>query len=187
MSFDRFFDIAVLEFVDSEVVPGSYAKLGDSKTVKVSDQIFIFGSPLGMKFSWSMGRIMQTRVYVSQANFRSGYLTSEATCNPGNSGGPAINAQGEVIGIVDAIAGNNPICIIIPMNNFTKLWPKLKAGGEVRHGAMGVAMVNAWEVTTLRRKLFRFDKPLGEDGLVVVNVVPGSPADTAYIKRGDVL
>lgn len=187
IGFDRLFDLAVLELVDSEVAAGGYAKLGNSNSIKVSDQIYVFGSPLGMKFTWSMGRIMQSRIHVNRTNFRSGFIASDATCNPGNSGGPAINAKGEVIGIVDAIAGNNPICLIIPVNNFIKLWPKLKAGGEVRHGSLGLSMFNAWEVTTLRRKLFEFQTAFGEEGLVVVNTVPGSPANMAGIQKGDVL
>ena len=188
IGYDQFFDLAVLELVDNEVVPAGYAKIGDSDTAKVNDQIYVFGSPLGMKFSWSTGRVMQTRVHTNQAGFNSGFITSDTTCNPGNSGGPAINARGEVIGIVDAIGGNNPICMVIPVNNFVKLWPKLKAGGEVRHGSLGLAMLNAWEVTPLRRKIFGLDnKAIGEEGLVIVNVVPGSRAMSAGIYRGDVL
>lgn len=184
LGWDPLFDLAVLEFVDQNFRPSSRSLLGESRTLKATDRLYILGNPLGLKFLWSEGKVMSPKTY--SAGLRTGFLAIDATCNPGNSGGPVIDKKNEVVGIVEAISGQRPICLATPIHILKILWPKLKAGGEIKHGMLGIELTDSWNLVSEEIKKLGLGQ-IKSQGAVVLGVTPGSPAERAGLKKGDVL
>lgn len=185
LGWDAYFDLALLEFADANVRPQGRAVLGNSELLKVTDDVYTVGNPLGLKFLFLPGSVV---------GISSGYVTdmklnpivSDTTCNPGNSGGPLINSKGEAVGIVSAIGGNHPLCLSIPVNVLKILLPKLMAGGEIKHGSLGLKLADLGTLPPEAKRKLGFGD-LNGSGVIVTEVESNSPADKAGIKKGDVL
>jgi serine protease Do len=110
------------------------------------------------------------------------YIQTDAAINFGNSGGPLLNARGEVIGINAAISSRaSSIGFAVPINGATSILPQLKARGRVSRGYMGVALRDV--DLDLERSL----KLTTRSGALVQDVTPGSPADRAGLRAYDVI
>jgi serine protease Do len=160
--------------------------LGDSEKLRVGEWVMAIGDPLAFDKTVTVG--------VVSAKDRSGltgdpatrsfesYIQTDAAINFGNSGGPLINVNGEVIGINTAIfrpAQN--IGFAVPVNTLKQILPQLRDKGKVTRGFLGINIVN---VDSDRAAAFNLK---GEEGAFVEAVEPGKPADKAGVKPGDTI
>ncbi|BAU11290.1 peptidase S1 and S6, chymotrypsin/Hap [Leptolyngbya sp. NIES-3755] len=188
--FDEVTDLAVVK-IDGKDLP--VAPLGDSDQVNVGDWAIAVGNPLGLDNTVTLGIVStlhRSSAQVGLTDKRLDFLQTDAAINPGNSGGPLLNDRGEVIGINTAIrADAMGIGFAIPINKAKSIKDALARGEKISHPYLGVQM------TTLTPEIARqnnsdpnsaFEVP-EVNGVIVVRVLPNSPAAIAGIRRGDVI
>jgi len=155
--------------------------LGDSDKIRVGDWVLAIGNPFGLEHTVTQGIISATGRVIGSGPYDN-FLQTDAPINPGNSGGPLINLKGEVVGINTAIvATGQGIGFAIPSNMAKTVISQLKEKGKVTRGWIGVSIQS---VTPEIAQSFGLKEPTGA---LVGDVVPGSPADIAGIKRGDII
>ena len=181
-------DIAVLEVVDKKFSRTGLRELllADSSKVVVGDLAFALGAPFGLESSLSLGIVSA----VGRRDLRiadvSNFIQTDAAINPGNSGGPLLNASGHVIGLNTAIftqsGGYNGIGFAVPSNLARRVAEQLISDGYVQRGYLGVRLQTLDD--NLRNSL---RLPRNVDGVLVSQIVAGSPADKAGFRPGDVI
>ena len=171
-------DIGLIK-IDATGLPT--ASLGDSDKLLPGDWVLALGNPLGLDHSASVGIISGTGRNIGIGRYDA-LLQTDAAINPGNSGGPLFNLKGEVVGINTAIVGGaNAIGFAIPINMAKEILPDLKEKGKAVRGQLGVLLrpIDDDKKTALGLS--------STDGALIERVLPGSPADKAGIKPGDVI
>jgi len=176
-------DLAVLK---ADVKGATVAQLGNSSSVVVGDSVIAIGSPLGLAGTVTSGIVSATDRPVrltggeSDTNAVIDALQTDAAVNPGNSGGPLVNAAGAVIGINSAIrtlggdsSGSIGLGFAIPIDFARSVAEQLIRTGKVVHSTIGVNAKSATDGTT--------------DGAQVQNVISTGPAAKAGIAEGDVI
>jgi serine protease Do len=161
--------------------PFKAAALGDSDAARVGEWVLAIGNPFGLSNTVTSG-IVSAKGRVIGAGPYDDFIQTDAPINPGNSGGPLFNMKGEVIAINTAIIPNGQgIGFAIPINTAKTLLPELMSKGKVTRGYLGVNIQNMTEdlASSLNIKATK--------GVLVADVVSGSPADKAGVKRGDVI
>jgi S1-C subfamily serine protease len=189
---DEITDLAVVKINPrGENLP--VAPLGDSSQVQVGDWAIAVGNPVGLDNTVTLGIISTLNRPSSEVGIldkRIDFLQTDAAINPGNSGGPLLNSKGEVIGINTAIrADATGIGFAIPINKAKALQNTLVSGQEVPHPYVGIQMI------TLTPELARQNNQdpnsaliIPEvEGVLVVRVLPNTPAEIGGIRRGDVI
>lgn len=177
-------DLAVVKITPKE--PLTYATLGDSDRVRVGDWAIAIGSPFGLEQTLTAGVISAVRqtLNIEGVNYTN-LLQTDAAINRGNSGGPLLNIRGEVIGINSAIYAPTGVFagigFAIPVNRVKDIMEQLIEKGRVVRGWMGVEILSVNEVIARQFGLN------STEGVMINNVLPGSPADKAGLKRGDVV
>ena len=180
-------DIALLK-VDAEAVAGiTPLKLGDSAAVKPGQMAIALGSPFGLDNSISVGVV--SGVNRSRAGAGSlprlitGMIQTDASLNPGNSGGPMLNSLGEVVGIntsveVSPITGSIGVGFAVPINTAKDLMAQFVQGETVRRPWVGIkgAALSPDLAEVLGLEVSK--------GVYIVNVEPGSPAEKAGLVAG---
>ncbi len=173
-------DIAVLKIDAGEL---QAIPFGDSEGVEVGESVVAVGNPFGLEESVTQGIISAKGRRGSDALFD--LLQTDAQINPGNSGGPLINVRGELIGINDAIATETDhfqgVGFAIPAATVRRTMDGILRLGRVIHGYLGIQQ-RPLDAETASEKGVG-----GEAGVVVDSIVPGSPADKAALKPGDVI
>jgi serine protease Do len=174
-------DLAVLKVNSKQTLPA--AKLGTSSDLMIGETVVAIGSPFGLSKTVTSGVVSATgRTFKADDRTYNDFIQTDAAINPGNSGGPLLNVDGDVIGINTAIfASAQGIGFAIPADKVRRIMDELTRFGKVRPAWVGI------EAQDLSPRLAR---QLGWDrtyGAVVSEVEPGSPADQAGIRRGDVL
>jgi serine protease Do len=156
--------------------------MGDSDAIDVGEYVLAIGNPLGYGHTVSHG-ILSAKGR-RNPEFRMGrFLQTDASINPGNSGGPLINVKGEVIGINNAIdARAQGIGFAIPINLVKSVLKELKTKGSVSRGYLGVSAADLSE--DIAQQLNINPKLRG---VIVSDVQPGSPAETAGVRPYDVI
>lgn len=156
--------------------------LGNSDQMHPGDWVLALGSPLGLQETVTAGIISSVNREVAIAE-RTNYLQTDAAINPGNSGGPLVNMAGQVVGVNTAIArGAQGIGFAVPINTLAQVLPDLREKGRVDRAWLGVAVaaINPQIAGEIR------GAKAGQ-GLVVLEVVEGSPAQRAGLQAEDVI
>lgn len=177
---DKPTDIAVLKVNADHLIANPW---GNSDALEVGDLIWAVGSPFGLDRSVTFGIVSaKGRRGVTNSRYQE-FLQTDAAVNPGNSGGPLVNIRGEIVGINTAIVGPSyqGISFAIPSAIAKDIFEKIQSGGRVARGWLGVA---------LRPLTAEQVKELGlpaKQGVVVEQVVEGSPAQKSGIQPGDII
>jgi serine protease Do len=186
-------DLAVLRYTGEKKLP--IAELGDSDTLEVGQWVIAIGAPFDLHSSVSAGIVSargRTGILANPGNkgadYSESFIQTDAALNPGNSGGPLIDLDGQVIGINTAIETGNQIRasvgvgFAIPINLARSIGIALIERGVAKRGWLGVR-VNVWSGADLKRE-HGLDTPTA---IVIEHVAPGSPAAAAGVRKGDVL
>jgi putative serine protease PepD len=171
---DRSTDLAVLQ-VDLEGHDVDPLELDSSANVKVGDQVYAIGNPFGLERSLTAGIVSAVGRQIQAPN---GFtiddaIQTDAPVNQGNSGGPLLDAAGNVIGVVSQIAsetgGNVGIGYAVPSDTVRTVVDGLLRDGEIRRAYLGVRLAEV------------------EGGVRLAEVIEGEPADDAGLRAGDVV
>lgn len=177
---DALTDLALLKIDADKLIA---AKWGDSNEIETGALVWAVGSPFGLQQSITAGILSgKNRPGKSGAVYYD-FLQTDAAVNPGNSGGPLVDAQGRIVGINTAIVGDvfQGISFAIPSNEARHVYERLRAKGRVERGWLGVDLE---DVNITVAKQFAFP---GSQGAVVRGVNPKSPAAAAGIQVGDII
>jgi S1-C subfamily serine protease len=183
---DESTDLALLK-VDPAGLHLVPLQLGSSSAVQVGDPAVAIGNPFGLERTLTTGVISAVHRPIQAPN---GFqiddaIQTDAPINPGNSGGPLIDATGKVVGINSQIEtggngnGSNGIGFAVPIDTAKKIIPELKKSGRVDRGYLGVS------TATIDKSLSGLGLPV-KQGALVQSVTPGSPADKAGLRPGDI-
>ncbi len=176
---DPAIDVALLKIPGSRDLPE--APLGNSDELRVGEWVCAIGNPLGYVHSVTVGVVSFIGRKLFDASLDD-YIQTDAAINFGNSGGPLINAHGEVIGINSAISSRaSNIGFAVPINQAVAILPQLKAKGRVSRGYMGVLLT---DVTPALQRSLGLTTPRGA---LVQDVTAGSPAERAGLHVYDVI
>lgn len=188
---DEVTDLAVVKIDGSNDLP--VAPLGDSNQVQVGDWAIAVGNPLGLDNTVTLGIVSTLKRSSAQVGIpdkRLDFIQTDAAINPGNSGGPLLNQRGEVIGINTAIrADAMGIGFAIPINKAKVIKDQLARGERIPHPYLGVQMMTLTPQLAAENNSdpnAPFEVP-EVNGVLVVRVIPNSPAAVAGIRRGDVI
>lgn len=177
---DPTYDLAIIR-IKAKGLPT--LKMGDSDLTEVGEWVVAIGNPFGLEHTVTVGVVSAKNrsIRMDRLNF-DGFLQTDAAINPGNSGGPLINLDNQVIGINTAIVPYaQGIGFAIPINAAKQVMNDLVKYGRVRRAWLGVYMQ---PVTTEIADAFGLKS---QEGALVSDVVPGSPAEKAGLRRGDVV
>ena len=179
-------DLALLK-INAQARALTPLPLGDSDAVRVGDAVVAIGNPFGLERTVTAGIVSALQREITAPN---GYtidkvIQTDAPINQGNSGGPLLNTQGEVIGVNSQIepgnsgTGNLGIGFAVPSATLREVVSQIRERGKVEHAYLGVITQPIDEVLARTYRL-----PV-ERGVIVAEVVPGSPAHEAGLKDGD--
>ena len=177
-------DLGVIKISTDKPLP--HVRFGNSDQVKVGQWVVAIGQPRGLEQSVTQGIISaKHRTGITNPSGYQDFLQTDAPINPGNSGGPLLTLQGLVIGVNSAIAtesgGFEGIGFAIPSNMAVFVANALISHGKVERGWLGVSVQ---ELTPDLAKSFGLPSPAGA---LIADVMKGSPAEDAGLKRGDVV
>jgi periplasmic serine protease, Do/DeqQ family len=174
-------DVALLK-IDAKDLPT--VRIGNSDSLEVGEWVLAIGSPFGLEYTATqgiisaLGRSLPQDVYVP-------FIQTDVAVNPGNSGGPLFNTQGEVIGVNAQIYSNTGgymgLSFAIPINVAMQITDQLKVQGYVTRGWLGVLIQ---PVNQALAESFGIDQT---KGALVAQVIPNSPASKAGFKPGDII
>ncbi|VEP14211.1 putative serine protease HtrA [Hyella patelloides LEGE 07179] len=188
MGKDNLTDMAVVK-IEAEDLP--IVEFGDSEALQIGEWAIAIGNPLGLDNTVTTGIVSATgrnSMQIGVGDKRIDFIQTDAAINPGNSGGPLLNSQGEVIGINTAIIRNaQGLGFAIPINAARDVAEQLIANGKVEHSFLGVRMTN---ITPELKEQLKTQYNLEVDadrGVLIVDVLPNSPAAKAGLKQGDII
>ena len=176
-------DLAVIRASESGLAS---LTLGDSRAIRVGQLVIAIGNPLGFSATVTagvvsaLGRSLRSR----SGRLMDDIIQTDAALNPGNSGGPLVNARGEVIGVNTAvISGAQGLCFAIAANTAQFVVGRLIRDGRIRRSYVGVAGQN----TPIARQIVRFYNLPASSGILVVTIEPDSPAARSTLREGDII
>ena len=196
---DSFSDLAVLkvDIAPEFLVP---VTMGNSRDVRVGQHVVVIGNPFGLVSSMTVGNISATgralpsEQLLNEIEANGGIFNNpaiiqvDATINPGNSGGPVLNLAGEVIGVAEAIRTDTGffqgVAFAIPANTVKRIVPELIERGSVAYPYLGISSPATDGGITVAALAEPFNLPV-TSGVLVAEVVSGSPADAAGLIGGD--
>lgn len=188
-------DIAVLTIDAKEAVDA--VEIGKSEDIKLGDTVFTVGSPMGITYKGTItkgivsgkDRMVEVNLTGNTTDYYMKVIQIDAAVNPGNSGGPLCDVSGNVIGIIslkivkDEVEGMG---FAIPIEDALKYANAIEEGGEIARPYIGISMLDLSEEYYLWQN--RITIPDGVDeGIAILEVVSGSPADKAGLKKGDII
>ena len=152
--------------------------------VRQGEIVFAFGSPGGLRNTITRG-VISSVARQPDPDSPLIYIQTDAAINPGNSGGPLVNSRGEVVGvntfILSQSGGNEGLGFAIPCATARTIFKQLQKYGQLRRQEIGVGLQTITPAMAASLGLAR------DYGVIVSDVLPGSPADTMGVKTGDVL
>ena len=174
-------DLAVLK-VDEGNLPA--LAFGDSDALNAGQLVLAVGSPLGLRNSVSLG-VVSAIARQLEPESPMIYVQTDASINPGSSGGPLVDLRGQLVGINTLIAsrggGNEGVGFAAPSNIVRTVYEQIRTHGHVRRGDIGVRAQTLTEVLAAGLGL------ASSRGVVLSDVLPGSPAAAAGLRQGDVV
>jgi len=181
VGFDVDSDLAVLRIVNppQNLRP---LKLGDSRALKIGEEVIAIGNPFGLEGTLTVGVVSQKDRLLPTGRGYSipGVIQTDAAINPGNSGGPLLNRRGEVVGVNTAIEPSGVgIGYAVPSSIVARVVPKLIETGKYERSWLGI------QSTTLDMDIASVMKAPVQKGVLIVDVVPNSPAQRAGLRGGD--
>ena len=180
LGLDERTDVALIE-IEAKGLPTVH--LGDSDKIEVGEWVLAIGAPFGMSYTATQGIVSATERQLRETYVP--FIQTDAAVNPGNSGGPLFNAQGEVIGINSQIlsgsGGYMGLSFAIPINTANLIAKQLADKGYVERGFLGIQFQ---PVSGKEARAFGLDRPRGA---LVASVEPDGPADKAGVKAGDIV
>mgnify|MGYP000520686396 CR=1 FL=1 len=177
---DRQTDLAVIKIRPDDFIKKlDYPVLGDSDAIKVGQWVIAIGNPFGLDGTVSLGIVSAKGRNLRLGNM-SQFIQTDAMIDPGSSGGPLINLNGEVIGI-NTLAQGRGIGFTIPINQARTIMTGFLEEGKIKRSWLGITL------QPFSRELADyFDMP-DQTGVIVNLAVSGSPAEEAGIKPGDII
>jgi S1-C subfamily serine protease len=176
-------DLAVIRIDAPDLM---VAKLGDSQALRVGQVAIAIGNPYGFQYTVTAGVVsaLGRSLRGNAGRLIDNLIQTDAALNPGNSGGPLVNARGEVVGVNTAtILPAQGLCFAIAINTAKFVALQLIKEGRVRRSYIGVGGLNV----DLPRRVVRHYNLLVESGVLVQAVEPDSPAQRAGLLEGDVI
>jgi len=176
-------DLAVLRL---DAPAHAFARLGNSRQLRVGQLVIAIGNPLGFQYTVTAGVVsaLGRSLRARSGRLIDSVIQTDAALNPGNSGGPLVNSMGEVVGINTAIiAGAQGICFSISSNTVEFVAARLIREGRVRRCFIGVAGQNV----VLPRRLSRFHGLEQGSAVLVQSTGAGGPASRAGVLAGDII
>ena len=174
-------DVAVLK-IDAKGLPT--VPMGSSKDLQVGEWVLAIGAPFGFENSVTAG-VVSAKGRSLPDDSAVPFIQTDVAVNPGNSGGPLFNANGEVVGINSQIysrsGGYQGLSFAIPIELAARVKDQIVATGKVEHARLGVTIQ---EVNQAFADSFKLPKP---EGALVAKVEKGSAAENAGLKSGDVI
>ncbi len=175
-------DLAILSIDCPETLP--YLKFADSEKLEIGDWVLAIGNPFMLESSVSAGIISATKRTLGKKD-HGVFIQTDAAVNPGNSGGPLVDLQGNIIGINTAIAsmsgGNQGIGFAIPSNTARWIMEQLRSHGKVMRAYLGGSLI---PLTYKERKTYSL---LPREGVRLETTYKDSPAAKAGLRRNDIL
>jgi len=177
---DSFSDLAVVK-IDATNLP--VVKMGSSSNLRPGEFVIAIGNPLGFDHTVTFGIISAVGRTITDVNGNINFIQTDAAINPGNSGGPLLNLDGEVIGVNTAMQANaQNIGFTIPIDIAKGVVDDLIAHKKIVRPWLGIAMQEVDEVMAKSLGL-----PPTTKGVVIAQIIDGSPAQAAGLERGDVI
>ena len=174
-------DLAFLK-VDATGLPT--LELSDSSDLRQGQLVLAFGSPLGLDNSVSMGVVSSVAMQIDPES-PTIYVQTDAAINPGSSGGPLVDTAGHVVGVNTLIlsqsGGNEGIGLAIPSNVIRSVYNQVRNEGHVHHHGIGMSARNITPALASGLGLNR------EDGVLIEDVIPQSPAQSSGLMSGDII
>jgi serine protease Do len=172
-------DIALIKIDSAAALP--YATLGNSDTLRVGEWVVAIGNPLAYEHTVTVGVVSFLGRKLFDSSFDR-YIQTDAAINLGNSGGPLINARGEVVGINAAVSSRaTSIGFAVPINQAIAILPQLREEGRVTRGYIGV------KLRTVDADVQRSLGLSSAGGALVQDVAAGSPGERAGLRPYDVI
>jgi serine protease Do len=177
---DQLSDIAIVEIKAKDLIA---ARLGNSDDLKIGETVIAVGNPYKFQHTVTMGVLSgRGRSLSEHSKDFQDLLQTDAAINPGNSGGPLVNTHGEVIGINTAIVPYaQGIGFAIPVNTARNVMEQLLSHGKVRRPHIGIYMQD------MNRELGDYIGASLDKGVIIVDVIPESPAARAGLAKLDVI
>ena len=194
---DEYLDIAVIKTSKKSYMEAVNI-LSSEKTIGLGDTVFTIGAPVGYEYRGTvtngiisgLKRLVEVSVKnTTQGDYVMEVIQTNTAVNPGNSGGPLFNSNGEVIGVISMKLVENSIegmGFAIPIDYAMSHVATLEKGNKIERPLLGISMANLTETYTLYRSGIIVPKDI-EEGVVVVEVSDNSGADKAGLKSGDVI
>ncbi|MBD3258425.1 PDZ domain-containing protein [candidate division GN15 bacterium] len=174
-------DLALLKIQEIGLTPISF---GNSDDLRPGSVVLAFGSPLGLQNSVTLGVVSNVARQLSDEDPMI-YIQTDAPINPGNSGGPLVDSRGRLVGIntfiISQSGGNEGIGFAAPSNIVRTVYEQLREFGYVRRGEIGV---HAQTITPTMAEALGLSRNWG---VIIGDVAPGSPAEKAGLRIGDVI
>jgi S1-C subfamily serine protease len=176
-------DLAILRIF----APGlRHVAFAPAHSLRVGQLVIAIGNPYGFQATVTAGVVsaLGRSLRATSGRLIDDVIQTDAALNPGNSGGPLVNARGEVVGVNTAIiSGAQGICFAIPVSTAMTITTRLIRDGRIRRGYLGLGGQNV----PIHRRISRFYQWTDEKGILVIAVERNSPAERAGVQVGDIL
>lgn len=195
-------DLAVLQLEGEEWKKYATVALrwGESNAIQPGEWVMAFGNPKGLDHTVTAGVLSAKDRSFPQRNDRpvlQDFLQTDASINPGNSGGPLVNLNGEVIGINTFIitnkdteeseAGNIGLNFAIPSDRARPIIQALIEHGKIHRSYIGASLSNITKLPKKLKEQLKQDFNIPNEGILIAEVAPNSPADLVHLQKGDAL